>query len=170
MSDIWLNQLNDCASSEYPDKPWHAPSLIRVFAVRMNKHWVLSYPLSALRRLWTDWADAHADLSLHWAHSHFVGFVMRRLISFSNSKRNQTAEARWARPKTEHRTPNNVIGSFNAGAFIKSASLWNKRLTSVRIKLSCCLLFKQDTEPLHNTKYIAKCRFQFRRNNGGRWW
>ena len=24
--------------------------------------------------------DAQADLSLRWAHSHFVGFVMRRLI------------------------------------------------------------------------------------------
>ena len=23
-----------------------------------------------------DWADAEADLSLRWAHSHFVGFVM----------------------------------------------------------------------------------------------
>ena len=29
----------------------------------------------------SDWADAQADLSLRWAHSHFVGFVMRRLIS-----------------------------------------------------------------------------------------
>ena len=25
-------------------------------------------------------ADAQADLSLRWAHSHFVGFVMSRLI------------------------------------------------------------------------------------------
>ena len=30
---------------------------------------------------WSDWADAQADLSLHWAHSHFVGFVMSRLNS-----------------------------------------------------------------------------------------
>ena len=29
---------------------------------------------------WSDWADAQADLSLRWAHSPFVGFVMRRLI------------------------------------------------------------------------------------------
>ena len=50
-----------------------------VFAVRMKKAWVLSYPLSAQRRLWSDWADAQADLSLRWAHSHFVGFVMSRL-------------------------------------------------------------------------------------------
>ena len=27
----------------------------------------------------SDWADAQADLSLRWVHSHFVGFVMRWL-------------------------------------------------------------------------------------------
>ena len=42
----------------------------------MQKAWVLNYPLSAQRRLWSDWADAQADLSLCWTHSHFVGFVM----------------------------------------------------------------------------------------------
>ena len=47
-----------CALSEDSDQPGHPPSLIRVFAVRMEK----------------------ADLSLRLAHSHFVGFVMRRLI------------------------------------------------------------------------------------------
>ena len=36
-------------------------------------HW----GLSAQRRLWSDWMDAQADLSLCWAHSHSVGFVMR---------------------------------------------------------------------------------------------
>ena len=25
---------------------------------------------------WSDWVDAQADLSLRWAHTHFVGFVM----------------------------------------------------------------------------------------------
>ena len=29
---------------------------------------------------WSDWADAQADQSLRWAHTHFVGFVMSRLI------------------------------------------------------------------------------------------
>ena len=48
----------------------------------MKKAWVLSYPFSAQQRLWLDWVDVQADLSLRWAHSHFVGFVMRRLISF----------------------------------------------------------------------------------------
>ena len=50
-----------------------------VFAVRMKKAWVLSYPLSAQRRLWSDGVDAQADLSLCWVHSHFVGFVTRPL-------------------------------------------------------------------------------------------
>ena len=42
---------------------------------------VLSYPLSAQQKLWSDWSDAEADLSLRWAHSLSVGFVMRRLMS-----------------------------------------------------------------------------------------
>ena len=40
-----------CAPSKDSDHPGHPPSLIRVFAVRMNKNLVLSYPLSAKRRL-----------------------------------------------------------------------------------------------------------------------
>ena len=47
---------------------------IRVFIVRMKKAKVLSYPLSAQRRLWSDWADAQAHLSLHWAHMPFCWF------------------------------------------------------------------------------------------------
>ena len=62
----WQNQQNECTPS--------------VFAVRMKKAWVLSYSLSTQRRLWLDWPDAQADLSLRWAHSHFVGFVTLRLI------------------------------------------------------------------------------------------
>ena len=68
-----------CTPSEDSDQPGHPASLIRVFAVCMKKAWVHSYPLSAQRRLWSDWADAQADLSLCLAHSHFVGFVMRWL-------------------------------------------------------------------------------------------
>ena len=76
----WQNQRNDCAPSEDSDQPGHPPSLIRVFAVRMKKAWVLCYPLSAQRRLWSDWADAQADLSLRWAHTYFVSFLMSRLF------------------------------------------------------------------------------------------
>ena len=37
------------------------------------------------------WADSQADLSLRWAHSHFVGFVMRRLKSPQTWTHRQTA-------------------------------------------------------------------------------
>ena len=62
-----------CALSEDSDQPRHPPSLTRVFAVRMKKALVLSYPLSAQQRLWSDWADTQTDLRHRWAHSHFVG-------------------------------------------------------------------------------------------------
>ena len=58
-SFCWFcHEQNECAPSEDSDQPGHPPSLISVF----------------------DWADAQADLSLRWAHSHFVGFVMSRLM------------------------------------------------------------------------------------------
>ena len=63
-----------CAPSEDSDQPGHPPSLIRVFAVPMKKDWVFSYPLSAQQRLWSDWADAQAELSLRWAHMPFCWF------------------------------------------------------------------------------------------------
>ena len=43
-------------------------SLIRIFAVHLRTLWLLDYPQSALRRLWSDCADVQADLSLHWKH------------------------------------------------------------------------------------------------------
>ena len=60
----------------YPTKWWASAQSDRVFTVRMKKACVLSCPLNAQRRFWSDWADAQGDLSLHWAHIHFVGFVM----------------------------------------------------------------------------------------------
>ena len=63
-----------CAPSKDSNQSWHPPSLIRVFAVRLKKARILSYPLSARQRLWSDWADAQADLSLRWAHMPFCWF------------------------------------------------------------------------------------------------
>ena len=42
MSRDMTNQQNGCAPSEDSDQPGHPPILIRVFAVRMKNHWVLS--------------------------------------------------------------------------------------------------------------------------------
>ena len=48
----WQNQQKECG----PSKDSDTPSLIRVFAVRMKKAWVLSYSLSAQRRrpVWSE--------------------------------------------------------------------------------------------------------------------
>ena len=68
----WQNQQNGCAPSEDTDQPGHLPSLIRVFAVRMKKGWVLSYPISAERRLirlggCPGWSESSlAAHSFHW--------------------------------------------------------------------------------------------------------
>ena len=62
------------APSKGSDQPGHPPSLIRVLAVRMKKHWTLNYLLSAQWRLWSDWADAQADLSFCWVHMPFWWF------------------------------------------------------------------------------------------------
>ena len=46
-----------CVPGEDSDQPGHPPGLIRVFAVRMKKTWVLRYPLSGQRRLRSAWAE-----------------------------------------------------------------------------------------------------------------
>ena len=61
-----------CVPSEDSDQPGHLPPL-RVFAVRMKKAWVLSYPLSTQQRL-IRLGDAQADLSLCWVHMPFYWF------------------------------------------------------------------------------------------------
>ena len=61
-----------CAPSEDSDQPGHLPSLIRVFTVCMKKACVLSYPLSAQRRLGSARADAQADPSLCLCTGHFA--------------------------------------------------------------------------------------------------
>ena len=59
-------RLRSAWASTQSDQSLHCPH---------EETWVLSYSLSGQRRLRSDWAD----LSLHWLHSHFVGFVMRQL-------------------------------------------------------------------------------------------
>ena len=71
------------APSEDSDQPGHSPSLIRVFSVRMKKPWVLSYPLSTQWRLWSDWADAQADLSFLLG-AHVILWVLSCGSSFNN--------------------------------------------------------------------------------------
>ena len=70
----WQNQQNDCAPSEDSDQYGHPPSLIRVFAVRSMGSSGPKLSSCGQWRLWSEWADAQADLSLRWAHMPFCSF------------------------------------------------------------------------------------------------
>ena len=70
----WQTNKMTCAPSKDSYMPGHQPSLIRVFAVRMKKHWAFKYLLSAQWRLWSDWANTRANQSLWWAHMSFCWF------------------------------------------------------------------------------------------------
>ena len=84
-------------------------------------------------RLWSDWADARADLTLHWAHSHFVGFVMRRLNWWSNCKRDFLVDL------VKHEctcsfSPSLLASAINAGWFIDNVlRVWNHILRNLPI-------------------------------------
>ena len=44
------------------------PAVWSVFAVYLKTLWILGYPQSDLRIVWSDCAEAQADLSLRWVH------------------------------------------------------------------------------------------------------
>ena len=69
-----------CTPSEDSDQPGHPPCLTRVFTVRLKDSQGPNAFSGGQRRLWSDWADAQADLNLRWAHVILLGFVMLQLI------------------------------------------------------------------------------------------
>ena len=70
--ELTLNKTYKLACALSADQPRHLPNLIS--AAHMKKAWVLSYPLSAQTRLWSDLVDAQVDLSLCWEHMPFCRF------------------------------------------------------------------------------------------------
>ena len=83
MNYWWQNQRIGIYSQEWQISQGIRPVWPSVFAVRMKKAWVLSYPLSAQQRLWSDLAYGQADLSLRWAHIHSVGFACVKKMIFT---------------------------------------------------------------------------------------
>ena len=86
----WQNQQNGMWAQRRLRSAWAFAQSDQSLCCPHKKAWVLSYPLSAQQRLWSDWADAQAaDQTgrmprLIWVFAgctdHFVGFVMRWLI------------------------------------------------------------------------------------------
>ena len=69
----WQNQQNDWVQQRH-SSAWASVQSDQSIRCPNKKAWVLSYPLSTQRRLWSDWANAQADLSLRWAHMPFCWF------------------------------------------------------------------------------------------------
>ena len=78
---------------------WHVcPSVTKIslgIGPVLSESWLSAWRnIGPLATHWAHkliWADAQADLSLCWEHSHFVGFVMRQLIvSLLMSRLNKT--------------------------------------------------------------------------------
>ena len=71
------NQQNDCAPSELRSAWASAQSDQSSLCAQL----VAKVPsfLHAESEDWSDWLDAQAHLSLRWAHSYIVGFVMSQL-------------------------------------------------------------------------------------------
>ena len=57
-----------CAPSEDSNQPAHSRSLIRIFSGRIFDLQGCNASSCGQRRLWSDCADAHADLNLRWAN------------------------------------------------------------------------------------------------------
>ena len=76
----WQNQQNDlCAQRSRSDQPGHPqpgypPSLINLRCALSGYSWGPNVSSCGQRRLWSDWADTYADLSLRWAQRSFCWF------------------------------------------------------------------------------------------------
>ena len=89
-----------CAPSKDSDQPGHPPSLISVFAVRFMGSLGPSASSCGQQRLWSDWANAQADLSLRWAHRSFCCFCLASAylrIEETFIQRNQKTFTEWNR-------------------------------------------------------------------------
>ena len=71
-----------CAPSKDSDQHGHLPKLISLRCLH-EENLVLSYPLYVQWRLWSDWVDAQAVLSLHMVHVLFCRFcyVLAQIFS-----------------------------------------------------------------------------------------
>ena len=112
----------------------------------MKKAWVLSYPLSAQRRLWSDWVDAQTDLSLRWAHTHFVGFVMSWLMLLLKTM--------WVFRYKTHNWTNSMLMQFLAG--------WSSEVIKSRWK-------GNDQEPMQSNSTSFPRHHTGKEQNKSRW-
>ena len=146
-----------CAPSEDSDQPGHPPSLIRVFTVGMKQGWVLSYPLSAQRKLirlggCPGWSEsllgAHAiSLVLLLCGSYFSCSIwaVKRILHWYFVKRIA------GNGELEKCTDENHIGSVNTNK--RDLYKWHQKFVC-NGNLSCTLQPSVLHEPRHEKTFL----------------
>ena len=140
----WQNQQNDVR----PAKTQISLGICSVWSVSsLCAQCVAKDPrfLHADSEDWSDWLDAQADLHLRWAPTHFVGFVMSRLIcqqhllTFKSSLRRIllsieklfsrldlcTGWRIWLKPSSKTFFFNLFVSSFPLGDLAKECRPWS---------------------------------------------
>ena len=132
-----------CAPSEDSDQPGHLPSLIRAFAFCMKKAWVLSYSLSAQRRLWS------LGRCLGWSETLLGAYAILLVLS-------QGSSYTWSL----HARENRVLGQLNLFIFLGHLLTCTKMCTVKFLKIQtpeiCCNHPKIRTMRLYNWEMCPK--------------
>ena len=78
----------------------HPPRLIRVFALRSVGSYGPKLSSCRQRRLWSDWADAQADLSFRWVHMPFCWFRHELAQFYKLIGACKSTDKKWKRKKS----------------------------------------------------------------------
>ena len=133
------------APSEDSDKPGYPLSLIRVFAVRMKKAWVLSYPLSAQRRLirlggCPGWSESLLGTHLFCWFCHVAAHLIVGLpqshFNLEILKTNRTSSQFYSWLRDDVKTTKNLL-IWNKLFVWENVCLWLSKLTMVCISYRC---------------------------------
>ena len=135
-----------CAPSKDSDQPGHPPSLIRVFAVCLKKHWDIGYPRSAQGRLQSDWDQTgrmHRLICVFDGHTcHFVGSVMLGLnwYCFTHTLRNILIIVYWIL--------NLIMGTqrkYDLSCLMTKPTYWYVHPTKTQISLGICPVWSESS-------------------------
>ena len=119
------------ALSRDSDQPGHPPSLI---SLHLKKDWAISYPSSAHRRVWSEWVDAQAYLTVRWAHRSLrwfchapVHFYHQIAGALAEEGRSLEEVTKWAKLATESMGKLPIFSSFYMNSRTTKPTKWHVR-------------------------------------------
>ena len=153
-----------CAPSKDSNQPGYPPSLIRVFAVHMKEAWVLSYRLSAQRRLirlgrcpgWSEslpgacwFCHANALLLFFWIENKLSPSTNADLSPLGQNSRNVS----W--PYKDKKAKDHA-------PFVSLIQCTSPHLGNIANTLNSLKILKSSTKPLNSSSYDHYHRLMIR--------